>query len=368
VRRALIFFVAAVAACVPAAIDADRDRADRADLENAETRADAGRASGSEAGRAEGGSDDPSGCDVSGDPFDADALHAEVGFLASEKLDGRVPGSAGDRSARDFIEARFRCLGLVPGGEAGSYQQPFVNGEGVTTANVVGFIPGTDPGVASDIIVVGAHHDHFGTVGGEGLRLGANDNASGVVGMLAVAQAIRQRKVAPRRTVAFVAFGSEETLAVAPFTEGSAAYVANAPTDLPLSRVVYMINFDMIGSYSQEKKVYAIGTVGTTPARGVLEGLAGATPALSVSLGEPGEEGASDHYPFCVAGIPYVFFWTSDDACYHKSCDRPEALDYVHLAEIARRGADLTGSLGDSTVDLAAWRRTAKVSQLGCKE
>src|SRR5256885_15698367 len=96
-------------------------------------------------------------CDAK--PFDAAAMKADVAYLASPELDGRVPGSDGDRAARAYITQRFECLGLAVA------EQSFGD-----TANVIGTIAGE----TDDVIIVGAHHDHLGN-----RHLGANDNASG---------------------------------------------------------------------------------------------------------------------------------------------------------------------------------------------
>src|SRR6185503_3975999 len=121
-------------------------------------------------------------CVDDGAPFDAAALRERVAQLASVELDGRASGSAGDAAARAVLAARFRCLGLVPAGRGDSYEQPFT-ADGRATANLVGYLPGDDPVVGRDIILVGAHHDHVGRG-----HLGANDNASGAVALLAIAQ------------------------------------------------------------------------------------------------------------------------------------------------------------------------------------
>src|SRR6185295_14296502 len=115
---------------------------------------------------------------------------------------------------------------------------------------------------SGDIVIVGAHHDHLG----DG-HLGANDNASGVVALLAIAQAIQQH--GPRhRTIGFVAFGGEELGLV-----GSTYFAAHAPDSLPLARVVYDINLDMVGSYAQAGAVYAMGTFGGLPATAIVKAL-----------------------------------------------------------------------------------------------
>lgn len=274
-----------------------------------------------------------------GDPFTPAALRADLEVLASPALDGRAPGTAGDEAARAHIVARFTCLGLVAAGDGGGYQQAFT-ADGAPTANVVGYVAGTDPALARDVIVVGAHHDHLG----DGL-LGANDNASGVAALLAVARAVAASP--PRRTVAFVTFGGEELGLL-----GSQHFVAHLPAALPADRIVQYVNLDMIGSYSARKKVHAFGAFAKRPARTVLASLR--HPGLTVSLG--GHSTRGDHASFCDLGIPYVFFWTSDPRCYHRRCDVVERVDVRHTAAIASLAGALTATLADGDTDLAAAR------------
>jgi aminopeptidase YwaD len=202
--------------------------------------------------------------------------------------------------------------------------------------------------VGGDIIIVGAHHDHLGAG-----HLGANDNASGAAALLAIAQAIH-RHGAPRRTIAFVAFGGEELGLV-----GSSYFVAHPPAQLPPGRVVYDVNLDMIGSHGSAGAVYAMGTFRGLAATRILKPFAAEHPALRVGLGGRGV--GSDHEPFCKTGVPYVFFWTPDRRCYHARCDTVAQLDAAHAAEIAALAGALVEQLSASTTDLAASR-----ARLGC--
>jgi peptidase M28-like protein len=286
------------------------------------------------------------GCAGDGEPYDPDALRARVAQLAAPALDGRAAGSPGDLAARSYLAERFRCIGLVAGGSDG-YAQPFT-ADGHPTANLIGYLPGRDEAVARDIIVVAAHHDHLG----DG-HLGANDNASGVAALLAIAQALH--RAPPRRGVAFIAFGGEEAGLV-----GSAYFAAHPPAALPLDRIVYDINLDMVGSYAQAGAVAAMGTFRGLPATPIVEALAGARRGLHVATGGRGV--GSDHEAFCQAGIPYVFFWTPDRRCYHQRCDTTARLDTAHLAQIAELAGELVTRLADTPADLAASR-----ARLGCR-
>ncbi len=276
-----------------------------------------------------------------GAAFDEAAMTDDVTWLASPALDGRAPGSAGDEEARAFVEDRFACLGLEAPAEFEGYQQPFTDSEGNETANVIGYLPGADATVGGDILVVSAHVDHFG----DG-RLGANDNASGIAGLLAIAQAFSEGE-STSRTVVFAVFGAEES-----GDEGSASLYAGAPDELPTDDFVYDVNMDMIGSYTQTGTVWALGSMAGTPGRASLDLLVEDYPDLDVGLGEPSDQ--SDNQEFCLAGVPYVFFWTEDPDCYHRKCDTADRIDYPELVEIAELTGDLAEDLANTSADLRA--------------
>jgi hypothetical protein len=281
-------------------------------------------------------------CIDDGKPYDVKSLRARLTALAAPELDGRAPGTAGDKAARALIVDRFRCLGLAPAGDGDGYEQAFDK-----TANVVGFVKGSSK--PDEIVVVGAHHDHMG-----GGLLGANDNASGVVGLLAIAQAVAQRETKPARTIAFVTFGAEEQGLV-----GSTYFLAHPPAKLPLAKVVQYINLDMIGSHASKRAVYAFGAFRRQPSAALLGKLARKFPKLSVGVG--GHSVRGDHHGFCQQRIPYVFFWTPDARCYHQKCDTADKIDYPRLADIAALAGGLAIGLADSPRDLAKSKQ-----KIGC--
>jgi hypothetical protein len=288
------------------------------------------------------------GCVDDATPFDTKVLAARLAVLASDTLGGRVPGTEGDRAARALITERFTCLGLTPAGDDGGFEQTFVDASKQTTANVVGFIAGGDPTVGSEIIVIGAHHDHLG----DG-HFGANDNASGVTALLAIAQAMKQKGTAPKRTLAFMTFGAEEQGMV-----GSSFYVEHPAAALPNAKVVQVINLDMVGSHASKGFVAAMGTFKGMPSRALLGKLAKGYPRIHVGMG--GRARGSDFEPFCDIGIPYVFFWTPDARCYHERCDTTDKIDLPHMADIAALAADLTWGMANSDADLMTSRTKLK--------
>ncbi len=289
-----------------------------------------------------GAAADPAVSCVSGDLFAKDAIHDALAFLASPELDGRAPGTDGDRKARGFIAERFRCLGLTPVGDDGDFAQAFTTG-GHATANLIGMIAGSDPKVGSEIVMISAHHDHLGSG-----HLGANDDASGVVALLAIAQAIRQGDP-PKRTLVFTAFGAEEEGMI-----GSTFYAAHPPKTLPLANVVQFVELDMVGSHNSADLVAAMGAFKGFGARTLLDKHLAQFPKLHVSVG--GKARGSDFQPFCTLGVPYTFFWTPDHRCYHEKCDTIERIDMPHLIDIAKLAGALVRDLGETELDLAALR------------
>lgn len=295
-------------------------------------------------------------CGSGGAPFSTRAIARDIAFLADPALDGRKSGSAGDVTTRQHLAARFACLGVAAAADGGGYEQRFtfpLDGNTVTTGNVLAQIAGRDPEVAEEIVLVAAHHDHLG----DG-HLGANDNASGIAALLAVAESVVAAGGA-RRTIAFAAFGAEEEGLV-----GAQFFLAHPPAALPLAKIVQIINLDMIGSYTAKQRVHAFGAFAGLPATQLLRELDDDYPKTSVALG--GHSVRGDHHGFCALGIPYVFFWTSDGRCYHRRCDTAERItagsNAERLSDIAKLAGALALGLGDSKEDLAASR-----ARLGCR-
>ena len=272
------------------------------------------------------------------DPYAKATLRERVTYLASKELDGRAPGTAGDVAARAWVVERFTASGLTPAFE-GSFEQPFTAGT-AATANVVGYLPGE----TDEIIFIGAHLDHMGKG-----YLGANDNASGVVALVAVAEALAARTTTPRRTIAFGVFGAEERGMV-----GSYFFAAKPATALPVGKIVQFINLDMVGTHAARGYVAALGTFKGLAATRTLAKLDDAFPKLTVAMG--GRARGSDFEPFCKAGVPYVFFWTPDPRCYHETCDTARRLDYARMADIAKLAGALAQTMADTTDDLGALR------------
>lgn len=205
-------------------------------------------------------------------------------------------------------------------------------------ANIVGRLPGSDPTLGGEAIVVGAHYDHVGTGGALSgapqtsgqIHNGADDNASGVAALIEIARAAAARP-ALRRTVIFAAFAGEEL-----GLRGSEHYAVSPP--IPLARTRAMVNLDMIG---RARGRVLVGVFGVRPAWASLARLRPWT-RLSVqdfSSGGYSEE-ESDVAPFARRGVPAIAFFTGFHSDYHRPSDDWPAIDAeggAAVAELALR-------------------------------
>jgi hypothetical protein len=279
----------------------------------------------------------PAGVDAP--TLDRRALFADLEALADPALQGRHTGSAGGVAARHHIATAFRAIGLRPAGTAG-YLQPFsftvrrfgsILGPGPfrrsydDAANVVGRLEGTDPGKRP--IVVSAHYDHLGVVDGV-VYPGADDNASGVAGLLAVARAMKSST--HRHPLVFVAFDAEEL-----HLRGAKAFVrAGGSQGFALN-----VNLDMI-SRNADNEIYVAGTSHTPSLRPPLEWLQSRT-GVTIRFGHDTPDlGAgdwtmlSDHGAFHEAGVPFVYFGVEDHEDYHRPTDTLERVDRRFFADV----------------------------------
>lgn len=213
--------------------------------------------------------------------------------------------------------------------------------EPATSWNVAGLLPGTDPALRDETILVTSHYDHLGVQNGK-LYPGANDNASGVAAMLEVARLLLERPLP--RSVLFVAFGSEEQLML-----GSYHYVAHPLR--PLNTTVAVINLDMIGR-NEEHTAESLGAYDVTAGRSHQLNLVGAAfspdletvfskaaPAAGVELSTKFDRDSSmralfrcDHLPFLQKGIPAVWLFGGFHPGYHEPVDTVDRLDFEKLA------------------------------------
>lgn len=204
-------------------------------------------------------------------------------------------------------------------------------------ANIVGYLPGTDPALAGQYIVVGGHMDHLGMGGhgslatekGPAVHHGADDNASGTSGVLELARRFGARH-SNRRPIIFACFNAEEEGLI-----GSANLVLDSL--FPTSRVVAMINMDMIGRLDSNKLI--VQGIGSSP---IWEELVKAINADRFKLTLVKEAiGPSDHTSFYNKDIPVLFFFTGTHTDYHRPGDTWEKINYAGLLEVVDYADDI---------------------------
>ncbi len=215
-------------------------------------------------------------------------------------------------------------------------------------ANVIGRLPGADPALAGEPVVIGAHYDHLGhgefgsmrpAARGE-VHPGADDNASGAAGLVALARAFAAAP-RPARPLVFVAFTAEEAGLV-----GSARYVESLRPD----SVSSMVNLDMIGRLGEN----GVTVFGAETASGFADLVRHCAErrALPVAF-EEGAHGPSDHASFEAARIPALFFTTGAHEAYHTPDDRAEALRPEGAARVLDVVSDVTLALANTRPRLA---------------
>ena len=219
------------------------------------------------------------------------------------------------------------------------------------TQNVVAMLPGTDPELKDQYVVVGAHFDHLGMGGpGSGSRAldtiavhnGADDNASGVAAVIELAEKFADEET-HRRSIIFVAFSAEEMGLV-----GSKAFTNDPPVEI--DKIVAMFNFDMVGRLDTVTNALSVG--GTQTAKETEQILNEMNTGFRLAFSGEGI-GPSDHASFYLQNIPVIYFSTGAHSDYHTPQDDADLINYEGekkvidyaakvLAEVANRDDKLT--------------------------
>jgi peptidase M28-like protein/PDZ domain-containing protein len=288
---------------------------------------------------------------------DAITLLNDVRYLSDDRLGGRMIGSPGADSAAAYLMRRFQKAGLIAS-PSGWYQSFVVSRDaaaaahsgigGVTGKNVVGVLPGRDPRLRDEIVVVGAHYDHLG-LGGFGaldpdstgkIHNGADDNASGAAALIHIARKLAAAP--PARTVVFIAFSGEEEGLL-----GSGYYVKNPI--FPIASTYAMVNLDMVGRLRDDRLIiYGSATAKEFPA--LLDSLnAGA----HFDLKTRGDGyGPSDQSSFFAAGRPVLHVFTDLHEDYHRTTDDWDKINADGLAKVADFTASVVRTLANRIAPL----------------
>lgn len=239
----------------------------------------------------------------------------DVQTLSADAYEGRKTGTKGAEMARTYLIGRLKEIGLKPYPGMAGYEQEFeVKGRNATAAvtgkNLIAYIPGK----TDQVIVISAHYDHIGVIKNE-VYNGADDNASGVAGLLQFATYFSKNK--PNNSLIFAIFDAEEM-----GLQGAKAFVANPP--IALEKIKLNINMDMI-SHNDKNELYAAGTFKYPQLKPYLHI---SNPALKLMLGHDdpklGQDdwtNQSDQGAFNAKNIPFIYFGVEDHKDYHKATD-----------------------------------------------
>jgi len=279
----------------------------------------------------------------------ADDAKRHVAALADDAFEGREGGSRGGRAAASYIVSHLEKLGIEPAGDNGSYYQQFGG-----MRNILALARGSDPSAATELIVVGAHYDHVGygnaatSYGPFGfVHNGADDNASGVAGLIEIAEALQHLPTRPRRPILFACWDGEEKGLL-----GSYHFLRVRPAAVAGMSIAFSVNLDMIGRLRGERlEVYGARTAA---------GLRSTVVALNnqPSHNQPGAaplelvfdwaiEDDSDHYPFIAAKIPTVMFHTGLHDQYHRPSDDVQLINFSGIEPVARLTLDFVTSIAN---------------------
>ncbi len=261
---------------------------------------------------------------IAQDGIRAKHFSKHLNFLASDKLEGRYPGTRGNEIAYEYVQDCFKRFGLKKFN--GSYLQSFdavrrSDSLRIPTYNVVGFIEGQDENLKGEYIVIGAHYDHLGWGGKHtgsknkdtnAIHNGADDNASGTAMLLELAQELARNRKQLKRSIVFVAFGAEEF-----GLQGSKFFVNNLP--VAKESIQVMINMDMVGRLNSENHLY-MGGAGTFPGGVEFMKAMGEGSGLNLIV-HAGGVGGSDHVSFYRQNISAIGMHTGGHDQYHLPTD-----------------------------------------------
>jgi hypothetical protein len=205
----------------------------------------------------------------------------------------------------------------------------------VDAPNTIGWIEGSDPVLKDEYVILTAHMDHVGVgrpVDGDSIYNGADDDASGTVTIIELAQAFASLPVPPRRSMVFITVSGEEKGLL-----GSAWY-ADHPT-FPLAQTVANINMDMVGR-NWTDTIVAIGKEESSLGP-LVEQISARHPELDMAViddiwPEEGFYSRSDHYNFARNGIPILFFFNGTHDDYHKPSDHADRIAYDKMSRIGK--------------------------------
>lgn len=272
----------------------------------------------------------------------AKELKENLYVYASDYFQGRETGTLGQRRAVDFLQNFYSTQGIEEAKGTDNYTQPMklnIKGVEVETENVAAIIKGSK--FPEEYIVISSHLDHIGIKNGE-INNGADDNGSGTVALLEIAEAFKMAAdvgQGPKRSLIFLHVTGEEKGLL------GSSYYANNPL-YPLTQTMTNLNVDMIGRTDpkrEDKDPNYIYLIGADRLSQDLHDISEATNTkytqfkLDYTFNEEKDPNRfyyrSDHYNFAKNNIPVIFYFSGTHEDYHKPGDTPDKIMYDLLAK-----------------------------------
>jgi Zn-dependent M28 family amino/carboxypeptidase len=274
-------------------------------------------------------------------------LREHLFTFASDEFAGRETGEPGQKMAADYLKAEYKALNIPSplGGDDYFQEVPssvFTKGNVKDSENVLAYIKGSS--MPEEILVISSHYDHVGVDEEGNIFNGADDDGSGTVAILEIAEAFKQAKedgFGPKRSILFLNVTGEEKGLV-----GSKFYTDNPV--FSLEQTVANLNIDMIGRIGEGKEnagdyVYLIGSDKlSTELHELSEAVNQKYLNLELDYTYNDENDPnrfyyrSDHYNFAKKDIPIIFYFNGVHADYHQPTDTPDKIEYDLLAKRAK--------------------------------
>lgn len=269
------------------------------------------------------------------------AFKEDVVFLSSAALEGRAPGSEGEKEAAEYLYSRLSGYGvdmLCPE-EGDTFGIAMDDGDTLISRNITGFIQGYDKDLKDRYIVIGARMDNIGvhtmTVDGkevDQIYYGANGNASGMSVMIELARMLRTNSLLLRRSVILVGFGSSS------MTYAGAWYFLNRTFAADADRIDAMINLDMLGTVDNGFYAY---TSSNADMNALISELGRELqPVLPEIVAD--EPYPSDHRAFYAKEIPSVMLTSGKYPEHNTSRDTGSIIDYGMMEKALEYAYNLT--------------------------
>ncbi len=296
----------------------------------------------------------------------AEAVTIPVHYVSAKLADSMLETQGTTlKELQQKIDQDYRPQNLILDGVEAHLESDTVP-HATEVRNVLATLPGVDPRLSREVVVVGAHFDHLGAADGD-IYYGADDNASGTAGLLEVAEAFSRNTQGPRRSVLFAGWDAEESGLL-----GSYYYMARP--SFPVERTVAMLQMDMIGrdeevpdaqdrrfqgmeQQSAEQNRNSVNVLGYSRSSDLRERVREANRRVGLELKFRYDDHPmnlirrSDHWPFLAHGVPAVLFHTGLHPDYHRISDTVDKLNFAKMEKVTR------------LVYLTAWSAADEISK-----